>query len=113
MKHFEHTKTVEELKLRYKELAKVIHPDMGGSAEEFMALLEEYNEKLEELTSVPLFLNDEYIGLGKALCGIAKERKPEAFEKASTAAKGLSMLLSLSDKKAAKDICTFIDKLEL
>lgn len=113
MRYFDNYTTVDELKARYKELAKEMHPDAGGSTDDFRELVEEYSAKLEELTSVPLYLNEEYIGLGKALCGIARERKPKEFEKVSTAAKGLSMLLSLSNKKAARDICTFIDKLEL
>ena len=39
--------TEEEVKSRYKKLSKALHPDNGGSQEEFMELTRNYEECLE------------------------------------------------------------------
>ncbi len=45
---FSSTPTKEELKKRYKELAKIYHPDLNGGDEEKMKLLNEYRDILEQ-----------------------------------------------------------------
>lgn len=42
MKYFADCKTVEAVKRRYKDLAKQLHPDCGGDAEEFKAMSAEF-----------------------------------------------------------------------
>ena len=43
LKYFIGVETLEELKKKYKELAKKHHPDLGGSKEEFQELNNEYD----------------------------------------------------------------------
>ncbi len=44
---FADCRTKEEIKKRYRELARQFHPDCGGSAEQFRALKAKYDEILE------------------------------------------------------------------
>ena len=43
LKYFRGVETLEELKKKYKELAKKLHPDLGGDKEEFQAMNNEYD----------------------------------------------------------------------
>ena len=43
MKYFRGIETIEELKKAYKELAKKLHPDLGGNKEEFQKMNNEYD----------------------------------------------------------------------
>ena len=38
MKYFNDIKDIKDLKKRYKKLARELHPDLGGSEEEFKAM---------------------------------------------------------------------------
>lgn len=49
MKYFTNIKTLEELRKEYKRLAKVNHPDMGGSEEEMKKVNADYEEALKNL----------------------------------------------------------------
>ena len=49
MKYFVNIQTIEELKKKYKELAKKLHPDLGGTKEEFQELNNEYDLLFKEL----------------------------------------------------------------
>lgn len=42
MKYFSNCATSEQVKIRFKELAKKLHPDCGGDAQEFKAMMQEY-----------------------------------------------------------------------
>ena len=42
-KYFKGIESVEELKKAYKELAKKLHPDLGGNKEEFQSMNNEYD----------------------------------------------------------------------
>jgi hypothetical protein len=42
MKYFKSVKTEAEAKLQFKVLAKELHPDLGGDAEAFKAMMNEY-----------------------------------------------------------------------
>ena len=42
MKYFSGRKTREEIRARFVQLAKVLYPDNGGNAEEFKAMMQEY-----------------------------------------------------------------------
>ena len=52
MKYFTDVNTIEELKSRFFKLAKELHPDNGGSAEEFSAMRTEYEKLFERLKNV-------------------------------------------------------------
>lgn len=47
-KYFKDIKTIEELKKEYKRLARELHPDLGGSTEEFQKMFAEYEACLKE-----------------------------------------------------------------
>ena len=49
LKYFIGVETLEELKKKYKELAKKLHPDLGGDKEEFQAMNNEYDLLFKEL----------------------------------------------------------------
>lgn len=46
-RYFVNCKTLEEVKHLFKELAKKLHPDCGGDAEEFKAMKAEYEKAFE------------------------------------------------------------------
>ena len=52
MKYFKDCKTAEDVKSRYRELAKKLHPDCGGDAEQFKAMMNEYKDAFERLKSI-------------------------------------------------------------
>ena len=52
MTYFRDCKTAEELKKAYREWAKKLHPDLGGNAEEFKAMQNEYEKLWERLKNV-------------------------------------------------------------
>lgn len=43
-KFFENVKSLDELKKKYKELARKLHPDFGGNVEDMQALNNEYDK---------------------------------------------------------------------
>ena len=49
LKYFVNIQTIEELKKVYKELAKQLHPDLGGNKEKFQEMNNEYDKLLESL----------------------------------------------------------------
>ena len=51
LKYFVNIETIEELKKKYKELAKKFHPDLGGNKEEFQSMNNEYDKLFKELKS--------------------------------------------------------------
>ena len=51
LKYFIGVETIEELKKKYKELAKKHHPDLGGNKEKFQEINNEYDKLLENLKS--------------------------------------------------------------
>lgn len=52
MKYFKDCATCEEVKARFKELAKKLHPDNGGDAEAFKAMMQEYTVAYERYKNV-------------------------------------------------------------
>ena len=49
MKYFLGITDIEQAKLRYRKLAKQLHPDMGGTAKEFQNMQNEYKTVLLKL----------------------------------------------------------------
>lgn len=52
MKFFNNCNTVEEVKARYRTLAKELHPDAGGDAEKFKAMFSEYKHAFETYKNI-------------------------------------------------------------
>lgn len=52
MTYFKHCKTIEDVKATFKELAKKLHPDCGGNAEEFKAMMQEYKIAFDRLKNI-------------------------------------------------------------
>lgn len=52
MKYFKDCKTAEDVKATFKDLAKKLHPDCGGNAEEFKAMMQEYEKAFETFKNV-------------------------------------------------------------
>jgi curved DNA-binding protein CbpA len=48
MSWFQDCRTADQLKTKYRELAKVHHPDVGGKAETFKAISEELDYRLKD-----------------------------------------------------------------
>lgn len=69
MPYFYECKTAEEAKAKYKELAKKLHPDKGGSAQAFKEMQAEY----DRFDSIPLRTEAE-----KAYYGGFSYKRPNA-----------------------------------
>ena len=51
-KYFKDCRTAEDCKKTYKELAKKLHPDNGGNAEEFKTMQAEYSRVWDRLKNI-------------------------------------------------------------
>lgn len=52
MTYFKTCKTIEDVKATFKELAKKLHPDCGGNAEDFKAMMNEYKTAFDRLKNI-------------------------------------------------------------
>lgn len=52
MKYFKNCKTIEDVKEAFRDLAKKLHPDCGGDAEEFKKMMQEYTTVFKRLKNV-------------------------------------------------------------
>lgn len=52
MKYYSKCETIEDVKATFKKLVKQLHPDNGGDAEEFKAMMNEYAEAFKRLKNV-------------------------------------------------------------
>ena len=50
--YFQNCKTAEELKKKYRDLAKQLHPDAGGNEEEFKSMQAEFAAAWERLKNI-------------------------------------------------------------
>ncbi len=53
--------TIKDLKKRYRELSKTIHPDKGGSAEDMQKLSASYNLILEYMENYRFRFSEEEV----------------------------------------------------
>lgn len=58
--YFNNIETIEELKERYRKLAKKYHPDMGGSNEEFIEMNNQYEEIYKNLSGEKNNIDDGF-----------------------------------------------------
>ncbi len=79
-----------QAKLRYRELAKQLHPDVGGTASEFQKMQEEYNSTLMHLhkqknttySQTQTSLEDELLkDLGRLARILIKKQVPQSYLK--------------------------------
>lgn len=110
MKYFGMVNTAEEAKSLFRELAKKLHPDKGGSEAEFKAMVDEYEEFIGSLNSSP-WQKQEYIEAGRSICSFVKTVKPEQYAKLDTAMSAISALCGLCSDKKIKDFGNFLGKL--
>lgn len=59
MKYFSDCSTIEEVKSLYKQLAKVLHPDCGGSTELMQELNSEYDKVCAFILKESAFTNEQ------------------------------------------------------
>lgn len=112
--YFENLSTEEEIQARYKELVKEMHPDRGGTTEDFQELQREYEEALEEVRYRSPFLNEEYINLAKGIAGVFKAKKPTTYNKVAKVAAAAPIFLEMiGGNRTTKNISKFIEKLNL
>ena len=83
MKYFNNITDFEQAKKRYRELAKQMHPDRGGSSEVFQQLQQEYQAVLLRLQKNENTPNNEsrdiLSELGKLAKTLVKNQIPQKF----------------------------------
>lgn len=114
MKYFVGVTDLEIAKQRYRELAKQLHPDKGGSATEFQRMQEEYRLLLIELqlnrkgvtrnqTSPESELLSE---LGKLATVLIKKQVPQEYLK-----QRITKSQSPVEQRICSGIISFLEKL--
>lgn len=114
MKYFEGVTDLEIAKHRYRELAKQLHPDKGGSAAEFQRMQEDYKLLLiriqqnhNSLIRKQPFTESELISeLGKLATVLIKEQVPQEYLK-----QRITKSQSPMEQKICSGIISFLDKL--
>lgn len=56
-RYFTGCETIEDIKRTFKELAKKLHPDNGGDAEEFKEMMSQYTEAFNNLKNIHSSVN--------------------------------------------------------
>lgn len=67
MKYFNNISNAEDLKKRFRELSITLHPDRGGSSEEFAAMLAEYEEAAKNLNAWTKAEREEVAGMVRGM----------------------------------------------
>lgn len=79
--YFENCYTAADCKIRYRELAKELHPDkQGGSNTVFQKMQTEYQARLCELQTNAPINSREATELTKAILEILRITKPDYYE---------------------------------
>jgi DnaJ-class molecular chaperone len=89
MKYFNGITDLEQAKLRYRKLAKQLHPDKGGTAVEFQKMQDEYKTLLLQLQQKHKVVSPLHIGssaenelineLGKLAQVLIKKQVPQNY----------------------------------
>jgi len=114
MKYFEGVTDLEIAKHRYRELAKQLHPDKGGSAAKFQRIQEDYkllliriqqnnNSVIRKQPSIESELISE---LGKLATMLIKKQVPQEYLK-----QRITKSQSPMEQKICSGIISFLDKL--
>lgn len=94
--YFRKEDSASELHEKHKAWAKKLHPDAGGSQEEFQAMQQEYEDRLNALANNPEESHEgDYVLAIKFLLELAKEREPHLYRKAKAVANGVSSILDV------------------
>jgi len=81
MMYFDNCHTAADCKVRYRELAKELHPDkQGGSNAAFQKMQAQYEERLRKLQTKAPINSREATELTKAILEILRITKPEYYE---------------------------------
>lgn len=67
MKYFVNINNAEDLKKRFRELSISLHPDRGGNAEDFAAMLAEYEEAAKNLNAWTKAEREEVAGIVRGM----------------------------------------------
>ena len=114
--YFNNCNTADECKTRYKELAKKLHPDIGGNTDEFQRMQAEYEQRLNELlntkanSSKPLDLT-EYAALAQALADLIKVKNPALHSKLGMLAMGAGSIPQAKSNTTVQSIKDLLDNL--
>lgn len=111
--YFDKHMTAEELHTRYKQLAKKLHPDIGGNESEFRQMQQEYEDRLNDLLNKKddkkqIISQEEYIMVLKLLLELARQRKPEIYAKTKIIANAAGDILSLFSNSQAQNISNIL-----
>ena len=67
MKYFVNINNAEDLKKRFRELSISLHPDRGGNAEDFAAMLAEYETAAKNLNAWTKAEREEVAGIVRGM----------------------------------------------
>jgi len=115
MIYFQNTTDLEQAKLKYRTLAKQLHPDKGGSANKFNQMQQEYKGLLIRLQNNQQLLshsnttksNDILNELGKLAKVLIKKQVPQQILK-----QRITKSKSPIEQTLYSGIITFLDKLQ-
>lgn len=97
-----------------KKLSKELHPDKGGSEEEFNEMMDEYTELIDSIEHPNKFLTPEYAALASSLAGILKVHKPDTYKKVKAVVDMSPFILNLlPDSKRKNEVQNFLGNIKL
>ncbi|WP_088653481.1 J domain-containing protein [Geofilum rhodophaeum] len=88
MIYFKDITNIEQAKLHYRKLAKQLHPDTGGTSQEFQKMQDEYKTTIEAIQKYSNLVNyhshpspeKEFLGqLGKLAQLLIKKQVPQEY----------------------------------
>ncbi|RCW28788.1 J domain-containing protein [Marinilabilia salmonicolor] len=114
MNYFEGITDLEQAKLRYREVAKQLHPDKGGTAIEFQKMQEEYKILLVKLqqnhnavpSNNPSPETELLSELGKLATVLLEKQVPQEYLK-----QRMTNRQSPVEKRIYSGLISFLDKL--
>lgn len=79
MRYFTNCKSIEDVKSEYRKLAKELHPDCGGNAEDFKTMMNDYKRAFERWKDIHATADGGTYGKAKTDSEAEKEETPEQF----------------------------------